>query len=140
MSGPAEVVQLVRQWVEKAEEDFRTAEYTLTMPANCPCATVCFHSQQCVEKYVKALLVWRAIDFPRIHDIGELAALLPDDLSLPLTAEEQEGLTDYAVVSRYPGDQEPISLEEAQQAVRLARKVRRALRRHLPKEALKKRK
>jgi len=41
-----------------------------------------------------------------------------------------------AVVSRYPGDQEPISLEEAQWAVETARRTRQALRQHLPQESL----
>lgn len=134
MSGLPECIPLVRQWVEKAEEDLRTAEYTFTMPENCPYGTICFHAQQCVEKYIKALLVWRSIDFPRIHDIGELVALLPEEVSLPLTEEEQEELTDHAVVSRYPGDWEPIGHTEAEQAVALARNVREVIRRALPKE------
>ena len=135
MSGPAERIRLVRQWIEKAEEDFRTAEYILTMPENCPYGTICFHSQQCVEKYLKAILTWQAIDFPRIHDIGELVAQLPQGMLLPLTAEEQERLTDHAVESRYPGDQEPLSRTEAEEAVTLARKVREAIRPVLPPEA-----
>jgi len=105
------------------------------MPENCPYGTICFHAQQCVEKYIKALLVWQSIEFPRIHDIGELVGLLPEEISLPLTEEEQEELTDHAVVSRYPGDWEPIDQTEAKQAVTLARKVRETIRRALPKEA-----
>jgi len=136
MSGLPEYIPLIRQWVEKAEEDLRTAEYTLTMPENCPYGTICFHAQQCVEKYIKALLVWQSIEFPRIHDIGELVALLPQEISLPLTEEEQEGLTDHAVVSRYPGDWEPIDQMEAKQAVALARKVRETIRRALPRDAV----
>jgi HEPN domain-containing protein len=134
MSNLPERISLVRQWVEKAEEDFRTAEYTLTMPENCPYGTICFHAQQCVEKYIKALLVLRSIEFPRIHDIGELVALLPEEDSLPLTEEEQEELTDHAVVSRYPGDWEPMGQTEAEQVVVLARKVREVVRAALPEE------
>jgi HEPN domain-containing protein len=135
MSGLSKRILLIRQWVEKAEEDIRTAEYLRTMPENCPYGTICFHAQQCVEKYIKALLVWRSIDFPRIHDIGELVALLPEEASLPLTGEEQEGLTDYAVISRYPGDWEPLGQTEAEQAVALACKVRAVIRSALPQEA-----
>jgi HEPN domain-containing protein len=135
MSDRPDRIPLVRQWVAKAEEDIRTAEYALTMPENCPHGTICFHAQQCVEKYIKALLVWRSIEFPRIHDIGELVALLPEEISFPLTEEEQEKLTDHAVVSRYPGDGEPIDRIEAEQAVALARKVRDAIRRALPEKA-----
>ena len=47
MTVPPEILSLVRQWVEKAEEDLRTAEHTLTLENDCPYGTVCFHAQQC---------------------------------------------------------------------------------------------
>ncbi|OGG56311.1 MAG: hypothetical protein A3F84_11150 [Candidatus Handelsmanbacteria bacterium RIFCSPLOWO2_12_FULL_64_10] len=134
MNDPSELVGLVRQWVERAEEDFRTAEYTLTMPENCPFGTVCFHGQQCVEKYIKALLAWRSIAFPKVHDIGELMLILPSDVVLPISPDEQELLTDYAVETRYPGDREPLTRTEAEDSVAIARKVREAIRVYLPKE------
>ena len=86
------------------------------------------------EKYIKALLVWQSIEFPRIHDIGELVVLLPEEVSLPLTTEEQEELTDHAVISRYPGNWEPIGQTEAEQAMALVHKVRKVVRSALPKE------
>jgi hypothetical protein len=52
-----------------------------------------------------------------------------------LTQEEQDRLTEYAVTTRYPGDYDPILREEAQDAVRLARRLRNQVRRRLP-EAL----
>jgi HEPN domain-containing protein len=86
--------------------------------------TLCFHAQQCVEKYVKALLVLHGIEFSRIHHISALVALLPVRVRPDLTPEEQERLTDYAVSARYPGDYEPIPLAEARQAVQIARRAR----------------
>jgi len=44
----------------------------------------------------------------------------------------------YAVETRYPGDWEPISVDEAQEAVRFARRVRRSVRAVLPRELLRK--
>jgi len=41
-------------------------------------------------------------------------------------------LNRYAVEVRYPGNWEPISREEAEDAVALAEKIRREIRRHLP--------
>ena len=136
MSDQADRVHVVRQWVEKAEEDLVTAEHSLTLQERCPFATVCFHAQQCVEKYIKALLAYQSIDFPKVHDIGELVELLPSDLKPPLTIAQQEELTDHATVSRYPGDREPLSRANAEEAVGLARTVRGAVRTHLPKEVL----
>jgi HEPN domain-containing protein len=123
-----EVSKLVQQWVERAEDDLRNAEHTLTLEEDCPFGTVCFHAQQCVEKYLKALMVLHGVDFPKIHNIPELLALVPSSVRPELSAEEQERLTDYATVCRYPGDWEPLSREEAGSAVKVARKIREAVR------------
>jgi len=132
-----EAVSVVRQWVQKAENDLKTAVHTLKLGAKCPTDTVCFHAQQCVEKYVKALLVVHEIDFARIHHISSLVALLPAQVHLELTVEEQERLTDYAVTARYPGDYDPIPFDEAQTAVQVARRTRGQIRQYLPRASLK---
>ena len=139
MTGAEKVVAVVREWVEKAENDLKNAAHTLKMGEDCPTDTVCFHAQQCVEKYLKALLTLRDVDSPRIHDVEELVVLLPGEVEVKLSVEEQRRLTDYATVTRYPGDYEPIVLDEARQAVKMARRVRREIRRILPKEALRRR-
>jgi HEPN domain-containing protein len=56
MNERPELRHVIAQWVSKAEEDLTAAEYLLTMGGQCPFATVCFHAQQLVEKYLKALL------------------------------------------------------------------------------------
>jgi HEPN domain-containing protein len=61
-----------------AENDLKKAAYTLRMEDDCPTDTVCFHAQQCIEKYLKALLVLKGADFPGTHNIGELTALALD--------------------------------------------------------------
>jgi HEPN domain-containing protein len=108
------VLQIVRQWVQKAENDIKNAAFTLKLGRACPTDTVCFcpqgifrHPQQCVEKYLKALLVVQEIDFARTHNISALLALLPERLRPDLSPEEQALLTDYAVSTRYPGDMSP---------------------------------
>ena len=127
------VLRLVQQWVTKAEHDLQNAAHTLRLGDSGPLDTVCFHAQQCVEKYLKALLSLHEIDFYRTHDISALLALLPIHLRPELTPEEQARLGDYAVVMRYPGDYEPVSLAEAEQAVKIARRVRTQVRQRLPK-------
>ena len=136
MHETEKVIRVVSEWVEKAENDLKNAAHTLKMGTDCPTDTVCFHAQQVVEKYLKALLVSRGISFPKIHDIEELVTLLPARGRPELSEAEQDRLTDYATVTRYPGDDEPISLTEARAAVKLAHRVRSAVRRLLPKESL----
>jgi HEPN domain-containing protein len=131
------LVTAVRKWAEKAENDLNTAVRTLKPPATKrPTDTACFHAQQCVEKYLKALLTWRGLPVPWTHDLAELRARLPQRDRPELTVAESETLTRYATVTRYPGDYEPIPLAEARQAVKIARRVRKQIRARLPKQAL----
>ena len=44
------------QWVNKAEDDFRVAERELRVTDLPSYDAICFHSQQCAEKYLKACL------------------------------------------------------------------------------------
>jgi HEPN domain-containing protein len=139
MPDPDRVMTVVGEWVEKAENDLRAAAHILKLAEQCPTDTVCFHAQQCAEKYLKALLVSLKIAFPKTHDLEELVRLLPADVELNLDLPAQRRLTGYAVALRYP-EYPPISLVEARKAVALARRVRRDVRRLLPRAALRRRK
>jgi HEPN domain-containing protein len=136
MKKSEHIHRVIYEWIVKAENDFKNASFTLTMGDDCPTDTVCFHAQQCAEKYIKALLVHKGKPLSKTHNLSILIAQLPATTPLRLTAEEQEILTEYAVATRYPGDIEEITLAEARKAVRLARKVRKAVRGLLPKEVL----
>ncbi|MBI4027256.1 MAG: HEPN domain-containing protein [Verrucomicrobia bacterium] len=118
---------VVHEWICKAENDLKNAIHTLKLGKDCPTDTVCFHAQQCVEKYVKALLVFKGVDFPKTHDLERLVSLLPVPVRLSHTVEEQGKLTDYATHARYPGWSE-IPLAEARWAVRTARRIRGEIR------------
>ncbi len=124
MPGDREGMVVAWEWVEKAESDLKSAAHLLTME-DCPTDSICFHAQQCVEKYMKALLVAQGISFRKIHDLGELMLLIPIRLRPSLDEGEQARLTEYATVTRYPGNYEPISLTEARQAVKIARRIRK---------------
>ena len=130
----------VKEWVLKAEADFATAGRELQATVIPNYDAVCFHAQQCVEKYLKALLVFRGTAFPKTHEIPVLRALLPPKLRPKLTAKLQNRLTAYAVVLRYPGTGQDIPLAEARKAVAVARRVRREARSHLPRAALRREK
>ncbi|OGP59760.1 MAG: hypothetical protein A2V67_03170 [Deltaproteobacteria bacterium RBG_13_61_14] len=137
MNAPPETLNLVRQWIEKAEHDLRNAEHTLKLKKNCPFDTVCFHAQQCAEKYLKSLLIARGIAFPKTHDLRAIIQLAPAEIELGLEMDLLFTLTQYAVNGRCPEEEEPITRQEAKQAVAVARQVREAVRSKLPKGALK---
>ena len=44
MSVDDRVVDVARGWVDKAENDLKTAVHTLTITDDCPTDTVCFHA------------------------------------------------------------------------------------------------
>ena len=136
MSESPEVLREIHRWVEKSEHDFTTAEYMLTLLEGCPFDTICFHAQQCAEKYLKGFLAFRSIDFPKTHDLVVLLNLAGGPTALGVDLLDIEPLNRYPVEARYPGDWESFTREEAEEAVKLARKVREAVRKHLPPGAL----
>ena len=130
------IVFVAQEWITKAENDLKNAAHTIKLGSDCPTDTVCFHAQQCVEKYLKGFLVILETAFPRTHDIEVLISLLPKGVRIPLTVFQQRQLTEYALLTRYPGSYEPISLSEARDAVKLARKVKRKMQKLLEKKGL----
>jgi len=136
MLDKPEVAATVQRWVEKAENDLFAAAGLLKLGQKRSLDVACFHAQQCVEKYLKGLLVWRGKPFPRTHDLTALVELLPPADRPDLSADEQDRLTRYATITRYPGDYDPLRLSEARNALKIARRIRRQVRKRLPKEAL----
>ncbi len=126
-----EQLHVIKQWIEKAEEDYKNAEYTLTLEEDCPVSTVCFHSQQCIEKYLKALLICHSLPVPRSHDLVELYHWLASESRPVLSEEGLAILNRYAVESRYPGGWEVILRSEAEDAFRIARTLRQSIRKDL---------
>lgn len=119
--------ELVHEWIEKAEADFRTAERESAVTDGPNWDAVCFHAQQTVEKYFKALLQERGIPFPRIHDLTILGKLLfPAYPEWEVALDSLKQLSLFAVELRYPG--ETALKQDAVQAVKIMREWRSRLR------------
>ena len=125
MRTPDEVRRaLVRRWLDRAAEDLGAAERLLSGGAAFPAAAG-FHAQQAAEKYLKAFLTRRQVEFPKTHDLAallDLVARVAPALAGSLPAIT--ALTPYGVESRYPGDFPVPTAAEARQAVTLAEQVR----------------
>jgi HEPN domain-containing protein len=77
-----------------------------------------------LKKALKAVLVCALVEFPRTHDLQELLVLICDSgTSIPLELEELTALPRFAVETRYPGDFEPLTPDEVQHAIELAKKA-----------------
>jgi HEPN domain-containing protein len=119
--------RLVAQWLHKAETDIQAAESLLSRdpPLLHPS---CFFSQQAAEKHLKALLTRHNVEFPKTHVIGELLDLLARvDAPLAVSLAGATALNPYSVEARYPGDMPEPTVAEAQEALRLAQFVRKAI-------------
>ncbi|MGH8647544.1 MAG: HEPN domain-containing protein, partial [Gammaproteobacteria bacterium] len=91
-----------------------------------------FHAQQAVEKSLKALLVHHQIEFPKTHKLGELFDLLAGaEPALEDSLRQAAALNRYGADIRYPSDLPELTWEQATEAVRLAGKVRDAVRSRL---------
>jgi HEPN domain-containing protein len=89
------------RFARKARSDEITLDKLADDP-DVPDDVIGFHTQQAVEKLLKAALACAGVAPPRIHDLGELIALLGDaDLSPPASASEARALVPWAVEFRY---------------------------------------
>ena len=90
--------------MDKAEEDFRTLQELYNKSPSDFATTICFHSQQCAEKYLKALLTNHGIEPPWIHTLETLLDLIiPEVPELEQFRKMLAQLTPYATEYRYPG-------------------------------------
>ena len=107
-------------WLERACSDLLLGKIAIQTAGVLP-EDACFHAQQCVEKALKALLTRYEIQFPRTHAIELLLDLLKEaGIAVSNDVDESFVLSQYAVQTRYPGEWEPVTKEEAQHAVEQA--------------------
>lgn len=113
------------EWVRIAIEDLQSAECLFERSL---CRMVCYHSQQTVEKILKAVLTGHEVEFSRIHNILDLRnAVRKLGYGPPITDEDAIFLNS-VYRARYPSDLgllpsgEP-TREDADKALNLARGV-----------------
>jgi HEPN domain-containing protein len=121
---------LTAEWIEKAEEDWRVAQREFRVRKEPSLNAICFHAQQCVEKYLKACLHKSGRYFDKTHNLVKLldqvVALVPEWAKF---REELQELTAHAVEVRYPGMSADRDMAKA--SLTTCRMVRKAARLHL---------
>ena len=115
----------IGKWVSKAEVDY---EAMLHLAINKPFfnSVICFHAQQCAEKYLKAILISFDITPEKTHDIGKIITLLNSNNSNEdfTHLKKYLFLTDYAVFIRYPGNWDDPDEQETEEAMQACSEVR----------------
>ena len=117
------------EWIDKAEGDWRVAQRE--MQASEPVwDAICFHAQQCAEKYLKALLEEQGIAFGKTHDLVLLLSLTGGQLPEIDAKQADLGyLSPLGIVARYPGTETDPQM--AANALRIAGEVRAIMRSRL---------
>jgi HEPN domain-containing protein len=120
MNGPVE------EWIAKSDDDFRVAEREFAVLNTPSYDAVCYHSQQSIEKLMKAVLIKNSTNPPRTHDLTilkDLIVVCQPEWSHPV--EDLRFLTLAAVHYRYPG--ESADYEDASRALTVCRELRQKL-------------
>src|ERR1017187_5386212 len=118
---------LLREWIEKADADLEVARRMAAEAADDPRIReiVAFHCQQAAEKYLKALLTRRQIEFPKTHDIKALLQLAGDAVADSLGGAKW--LTPFGVEIRYPGDTAEMLPGDEVKAIEIASQVKQVV-------------
>ena len=115
------------EWIRYAEDDYETARAMARRRKRPVPHVVGFHCQQCIEKYLKAVLVFHRRPFPKTHDlVNLLKRCLPYVPVFEIYRHDFGWISTFGVQFRYPGE-EP-TMEEAKAALRVAKKVKDYLR------------
>jgi HEPN domain-containing protein len=94
--------KIVREWLQKAEEDLNFASSNL-QEGNSYYAQICFHFHQASEKYLKSYIFAYDLEFEKTHNLIQLLTICssqnPEILSL---MKECERLNTAYIDTRYP--------------------------------------
>lgn len=112
-----------QDWLAHAESDLNLARVAQERNDVLP-EQACFHAQQAVEKALKAVLLFKGIEFPPIHDIEALLEIAKQNhVALPQEVADAGALTPYAVEVRYPGHLEDVTPSDVSDAIGIAQSV-----------------
>ena len=122
MSSDERVSEAFR-WLHFAGEDLRVGKRLLQPPAVSRHA--CYLFQQSAEKSLKAALMLDGARIPFTHDLDALRALCSDDWEIPDEAVDLAELTQWGIESRYPGEWDEPTEEDAARAASYANSIYR---------------
>jgi len=119
---------ITAEWVAKAEDDFALLVRESRVRKHPAHDAICFHAQQCAEKYLKARLAQAAVPFGKIHALLPLLEqALPLEPQWQAFREDMARLSAFAVAFRYPGESaDRHTVIDAIQRCRRFRKAARA--------------
>jgi len=123
---------LIIEWLTKADEDLEFGSINLEERKNF-FAQICFHFQQAAEKYLKAFIVAKEIEFKKVHDLGLLLKMAAGrDASLDELRDDCEYLAAFYIEARYPVHWPTnFTVDEARRAQQAALRIQKSVKERL---------
>lgn len=115
--------EYIEKWLTKARNDIKVAENELGFEnEEIITEAICFHAQQAAEKFLKAFLIARNIEFGRTHNLEYLLKLCINE-DTDFETLDAGNLSFYAVEVRYPDNFYIPSVEESKECIDIARNI-----------------
>jgi len=115
--------EFARDWLRRAKSNLERARVG-KIKDEILYEDLCFDCQQSAEKALKALLISIDKEFPPTHSIARLLEIASETKTeIPAEIRKAIDLTDYAVKTRYPGETEPVTKEEYEEALTIAETI-----------------
>jgi len=128
-------IEIIREWIAKADEDFDFA--LVNLEEGKPfAALICFHFHQSAEKYLKSFIVAHDLNFIKSHDLPALLKIcITKEPSLTQLNPYCEFLNTFYIETRYPVHWPThFTVEEALKAKDSCEQVRNVITRSLLRE------
>ncbi len=126
-------MNIINEWLEKSKKDLSTAIRENSIKNEPNFDAVCFHSQQCIEKALKALMIKMEISISKIHDLNYLYLQIKQhNQSIFLDEYKLRYLSRAAVAFRYPG--EDADFEQATTSLNFATEIFKQIHEYLGNE------
>ena len=93
---------ITNEWLKSAKNDLDTIEAIISKTELT--GVVSFHSQQCIEKVLKAIIEEFEISMIKTHDLIKLIGLVPTDCPIQFDEDKMTLLNKLYIESRYPGE------------------------------------
>jgi HEPN domain-containing protein len=118
------VDKIVIEWINKADHDLGSAKLIFHhIPDYFD--TIAFHCQQATEKYLKAILEDKGIEFQRTHNLVYLLELLSRVIEVnEETFDKAILLNGFSVQIRYPDNQIFLTKEELETSINISQEFR----------------
>ena len=109
--------EILHQWLDKANDDLRSAEFLSTMHHPTPDEIICFHCQQSAEKYLKAFIFLKDIEPEKTHDLIKLLDICQEyNVNFSALLSKIMVLNRYGVMPRYPNELD-ITIDDVKTAI-----------------------